>query len=676
MRAPSVDGERSALMPASVEPSSRMATLSQQIATKASHVRARLLFMFLDAACVIAAYSAAEIFYWRNVAPTEYGWHFAIFLLIVVTVTLVSNKLHGLYGRVWRHAGLEEARQMVFSTATIAVVLALMYPIVRLAGFAVIHPGVVAFGLISAAAGMSLIRFHSRIFAMQRGSRGNGMRLAIVGSRDAAAQAVREMLRHPDAGLIPVAVFDDDTSVHGKSLIGVPVVGSISDIPAATPRYMLQEVLLTIPRPSPETIAEVLRCAESAGIPMKVLPSMHDVVNGPTGMFAIRRARDPNIEDLLGRTPVATDLDGVRESLEGRRVLVTGAGGSIGSEICRQVAGFDPATLILLDHDETHLHDAVSLIEAPCHQALIDINDRDALLSAFERYRPEVVLHAAAHKHVPVLEDHPVEAARTNVFGTLNVLDASSLVGAGRFLLVSSDKAVLPSSVMGASKRVAERLLMSRSPQGGAYCAVRFGNVLGSRGSVIPTFARQIEAGGPVTVTDPRMTRFFMSVQEAVQLVLQASLLSGGHDIFMLEMGEPVPIMDLARRMIELSGGTVGMDIDIKVTGMRRGEKLEEDLRELDEEVLRTEHPSIARLLPVMPPRDWFDSCLAELAEATRRGDDQRVRELLFFAAGSGEEAGDLGRNGKISSNGTHEFTAHLQRRHQPTGHRIEPAGT
>ena len=680
MRGTEAESEREPYMTPDRAASNRTPPFSQLLAVKASHVRARLLFALLDTVCVIAAYSAAEVFYWRNVAPREYGWHFAIFLLIVVIVTLASNELYGLYGRVWRHAGLEEARQIIFSTATIAVALAIIYPVVRLAGFDVIHPGVVAFGIIAAAAGMSLIRFHSRIFALQRGSRGSGLRLAIVGSRDAAAQAVREMLRHPDAGLIPVAVFDDDTSVHGKTLVGVPVVGSISDIPEAAPRYLLQEVLLAIPSPSPEMIGDVLRCADQAGIPMKVLPSMHDVVNGPTGMFAIRRARDPKIEDLLGRTPVATDLDGVRRALEGRRVLVTGAGGSIGSEICRQVAGFDPALLVLLDHDETHLYETASRIEGPCEQALIDINNRDALLSVFERYQPEFVFHAAAHKHVPVLEDHPVEAARTNVFGTLNVLDASKAVGVARFLLISSDKAVRPSSIMGASKRVAERLLISRSPLDGSYSAVRFGNVLGSRGSVIPTFARQIEAGGPVTVTDPRMTRFFMSVEEAVQLVLQASLLSKGRDIFMLEMGKPVPIMDLAHRMIQLSGGRVGIDIDVKVTGMRPGEKLEEDLRESDEDVLVTEHPSIARLLPVTPPKDWFESCLVQLSEATHRGDDERVRELLFLSASWIDGNGGSNRAG-VDSNGTQGNGAsvhnvqHLQKKSLEL-HRPEPAGT
>jgi FlaA1/EpsC-like NDP-sugar epimerase len=651
-------------------------SLSRRIAVAASRVRARLLFMVLDAVCVVAAYSASEVFYWRNVAPSAYGWHFEAFVVVVVVVTLACNRIYGLYGRMWQHAGLEEARQMVFSTGTVAAILAVLSLFIRLAGFQLVHPSVVVVGLIFATAGMSLIRFHSRIFAWQRGSRGSGLRVAIVGSRDAAATAVREMLRHPDAGLIPVAVFDDDRSVHGKSLVGVPVVGSISEIPAATPRYMLQEVLLAIPNASPEMIAAVLQTAEAAGITMKVLPTMTDVVKRPTGMFAIRRAREPSIEDLLGRTPVATDLAGVRRSLEGHRVLVTGAGGSIGSEICRQVAGFGPALLVLLDHDETHLHDTVSEIEGECHQALVDINDRVMLFDVFERYRPDVVLHTAAHKHVPVLEDHPVEAARTNVFGTLNVIEASTAVGVSRFLLVSSDKAVQPVSVMGASKRAAEQVLLSRSPESGAYCAVRFGNVLGSRGSVIPTFARQIASGGPVTVTDPRMTRYFMSVEEAVQLVLQASLLSKGRDIFMLEMGQPIPIIDLAHRMIQLSGARVDVDIPIEVTGIRPGEKLEEDLRETDEEILGTEHPSISRLLPVTAPTAWFDSYIGQLADATRRGDADGVRRLLFTIAESpldGERSGPTTLG--VAADGGHLMSLPRAHRRRSAASTPKPAG-
>ena len=318
------------------------------------------------------------------------------------------------------------------------------------------------------------------------------------------------------------------------------------------------------------------------------------------------------------------------------------------------------------------------MLDGPCHQALVDINDRETLFDVFERYRPDIVLHTAAHKHVPVLEDHPVEAARTNVFGTLNVIEASASVGVTRFLLVSSDKAVRPSSIMGASKRVAEQVLLNRSPQNGTYCAVRFGNVLGSRGSVIPTFARQIKSGGPVTVTDARMTRFFMSVQEAVQLVLQASLLSEGRDIFMLEMGEPVPIIDLARRMIQLSGAKVDVDIPIKVVGIRPGEKLSEDLRESDEEVWETEHPSISRLLPITAPPAWFDSCLGQLADAMHHGDSDRVRQLLFAIAGVAHEGALSGPPTPGSAvDGDHAIqhpTAHDRRASADL--KIEPAGT
>jgi len=296
---------------------------------------------------------------------------------------------------------------------------------------------------------------------------------------------------------------------------------------------------------------------------------------------------------------------------------------------------------------------------------LVDITDRKMLFAAFEQYRPDVVLHTAAHKHVPVLEAHPVEAARTNVFGTLNVIDASAAVGVTQFVLISSDKAVWPSNVMGASKRVAEQLLLSKAPPDSAYCAVRFGNVLGSRGSVIPTFTRQIASGGPVTVTDPRMTRFFMSVQEAVQLVLQAALLSKGGDIFMLEMGEPVSILDLAKRMIELSGARIDVDIAIKLVGIRPGEKLQEDLREPEEQVLETEHPFIARLVPVAAPPERFEKCMGQLAEATDAGDGNRVRELLFVLARIGMES-------IPSDTASVETASDFQRGWEPAGARPE----
>jgi FlaA1/EpsC-like NDP-sugar epimerase len=451
-----------------------------------------------------------------------------------------------------------------------------------------------------------------------------------------------------------VAVFDDDVRAHGLSLLGVPVVGSVDDIPEAADRYTIQQVLLAIPSPAPALVERALRASETAGVSMKILPGVKDMINEPAHVAALRQARAPQIEDLLGRTPVPTDLEAVRQCLKGQRVLVTGAGGSIGSEISRQVAGAEPGLLVLLDHDETHLHDTAAMVGGPCEQALVDIADRAAVFEAFELYRPEVVFHAAAHKHVPVLEQHPLEAAKTNVLGTLNVVDAAAAVGSTRFVQISTDKAVRPSSVMGASKRLAEQVVLAHSPEGAAYCTVRFGNVLGSRGSVIPTFARQIAKGGPVTVTDPRMTRFFMSVEEAVQLVLQSSVLSSGGEIFMLEMGVPVRILDLAERMIRLSGCQVGIDIPIEITGIRPGEKLEEMLSTPEEQVLDTSHPYINRLVPIKAPPQNFAAELERLEVATARRDQGTVRELLFTAGAVGavtcpvEEEGSHGERSEL----------------------------
>lgn len=602
------------------------------VAARASRVRARLLFVLLDAISVCAGYGVAEVIYFRHKAPANYWQHFALFLAVAVVVALTANHVFGLYERMWRHAGAQEASQLCLAALITMAVLLAFDLIWRMHNPELVPISVVVVGCLFSTMGMGIIRFHSRLFAWQRGSRQMGLRVAIVGSFDMGAAAIREMQNCPSAGLIPVAVFDDDTRAHGLSLLGVPVVGKIADIPEATDRYMLQQVLLAIPSPTPELVEKVLQVSEQAGVAMKVLPGMRNVMSLPTHLATVRQAREPSIEDLLGRNPVAEEFDTIRPALAGRRVLVTGAGGSIGSEICRQISGLKPDLLVLLDHDETHLHDTASTISGPCEQALVDITDRTAVFEVFNRYRPEVVLHAAAHKHVPVLETYPVEAVNTNVFGTLNVVDASVEVGAERFVQISTDKAVQPTSVMGASKSLAEQVVLAKSPKNAAYCAVRFGNVLGSRGSVIPTFARQIANGGPVTVTDPRMTRFFMSVAEAVQLVLQSAMLSRGGEIFMLDMGQPVRIMDLAQRMIRLSGYQVGVDIPIEITGRRPGEKLDEELCEPDEEVLSTSHPYINRLAPVPLPREELSMRLARLQDAAAGRNGDAVRALLFSA--------------------------------------------
>jgi len=613
---------------------------AERVAMAASRVRSRLLFVVLDALILASSYSVALLVYARHQEPAHYAGQFGIFLVIALGLQLTANHLFGLYGRMWRHAGIEEARQILLSSGATLLVLLALYPLARMAGAHNLPLGVILFGAVFSGMAMGVLRFHSRLFAWQRGSRRLGLRVAVIGSRDAGAAVVRDMLRNPKAGLMPVAVFDDDAGAHGLSLIGVPVVGGIDDIEVAASRYDIQQVVLAIPSPPAELVERALRAAEAAGVAMKIVPGVREMAGTSGKAPPMARVRAPHIEDLLGRTQVATDLEAVRRSIAGRRVLITGAGGSIGTEIARQVARFEPAQLVLLDHDETHLYDTAALITGPVEQVLLDIGDRQAVFEAMDRYRPEVIFHAAAHKHVPLLESHPLAAVSTNVFGTLNVVEAAAAADTERFVYISSDKAVHPRSVMGASKWAAEQVVLSRAPKGAPYCAVRFGNVLGSRGSVIPTFARQIALGGPVTVTDPRMTRFFMSVEEAEQLVLQASVLSSGGEIFMLEMGKAVSILELAERMICLSGYAVGTDIAIEITGARPGEKIDEDLTAMGEELLPTAHSAVYRLRPTGATAQKLDLVLQELNECVVARDSESARRSLFsFAESAGFSA-------------------------------------
>jgi FlaA1/EpsC-like NDP-sugar epimerase len=389
----------------------------------------------------------------------------------------------------------------------------------------------------------------------------------------------------------------------------------------------VHQAILAVPSARQALVRRAAAAAEEAGIPLRVLPGMTELVSGTV---SVRDVRDLRIEDLLGRQEVSMDLARVREIIAGERVLITGAGGSIGSEIARQVAELEPAALVLLDHDETHLHDAVGKISGIEPVVVLgDVRCPERTAATFARHRPTVVFHAAALKHVPLLEAFPVEAVSTNVVGTRNVARAAREVGTHRLVFVSTDKAVHPTSVMGASKRLGEQLVLTQAPPGARWCAVRFGNVIGSRGSVVPTFLRQIAAGGPVTVTDERMTRFFMSIEEAVQLVLQAATMTRGGSLFMLEMGEPVRIIDLAERMIRLAGRRPGVDIEIRITGPRPGEKLTEELVAPDERREPTEHPHVVRVLPTLPPPDALEAGVAWLESLAAARDNEQVAAVL-----------------------------------------------
>lgn len=597
-------------------------SLTQSVLAVAVRVRADLPLALIDVVLVVCALGAMLTLRFDGSVPEHFWASYVSFLPVAIVVTLAVNWLWGLYGQIWRHASVLEARRILLAGLTTAIVFVL-------ADTAFSRPlplSVVALGVVTSTMLAGIVRFQSRLFGLAKlASEQQHVRVAVLGANSAGAALVRDMLRSPESGLLPVVILDDDPRTHGRQINGVRVAGPWTKLPAVTATYGIQQAVLATPGAPKDAVRHAADLAEAADVPLRILPDVTMLVGGEA---SVRDLRDLRIDDVLGRKQVETDLAAVAALLRGRRVLVTGAGGSIGSEIAHQVAAFAPAALLLVDHDETRLHDLCATLAAPATQLLADIKDRVTLSRIFDLHRPEVVFHAAAHKHVPVLEDFPAEAVRTNVLGTANVVGIAATHGVERLVCISTDKAVRPTGVMGASKRLAEHVAIDAQPPGGRYCAVRFGNVLGSRGSVIPTFLRQIGEGGPVTITDPRMTRFFMSIPEAVQLVLQAAALSDGGEVFILEMGEPVRIMDLARRMIRLAGRRVGADVEIRVTGIRPGERLTEELHEPGERLIPTGHPSILMVRP--KPLAGLDAHLAALDLLASGDDDHELRTTLF----------------------------------------------
>jgi FlaA1/EpsC-like NDP-sugar epimerase len=599
-----------------------------RIATWTVHSRADLALALLDAALLAAAYSVVLLLRFDGNVPSTIWGRFAWWLPAAMVVGVVVTWTFGLYGQVWRHASVQEARRLLGATLSTLLILS---GIELITGRSVPW-SVILLGTGLGAFAMGAVRFQSRLFSFHRREvEAGASRVIVIGAKDAGAALIAEMQRYPGAGLHPVGILDPDPSLAGRNLLGLRVTGGLDRLPALVAATHADLAILAMSTAPADLVRQAAAAAEDAGIALKIVGGLVGRVQGNVG---IRSVRDLEIDDLIGREAVRTDLEAVRQMLTGRRVLITGAGGSIGAEIARQVARCDPAVVIALDHDESHLHDmAASITEARVIQVLADIRDPIAVQRVFDRHRPELVFHAAAHKHVPLLEAHPIEAVRTNVLGTQHVLAAADSVDVERFVFISTDKAVEPSSVMGASKRLGEQLVLGGSGPGSTHAAVRFGNVLGSRGSVVPTFARQIAQGGPVTVTDARMTRYFMSIEEAVQLVLQAAALARGGDLFVLDMGEPVRILDLAQRMIRLAGLRVGADVEVEVVGVRPGEKLEEELVAHDEPTSPTEHPAISRVSPTIADHAGLASSIVRLETLANELRDDDVRHLLLHTA-------------------------------------------
>lgn len=552
-----------------------------------------------DALLVLASLFLAVNLRFEGDVPVTYEASRMIALdLAIVLANLVSYQLHGLYHKVWRYAGVHELLS-ISRAVTVSYLPFATWSFVT-GGQACSRSIIVIawlFNILLVGAIRFILRLSSEPLAMPRmpGAR----KVLIVGANDAGEAILRELARQPSQPWSCVGFVDEDARKVGTTIRGTRVVGTLDALPRLLPELGVDEVILGVPKP-PEVRRLLSLCASAPHVELKLVPSVSDVVQGRSRVSQIREVR---IEDLLEREPVQVSLESVASCLRGRRVLVTGAGGSIGSEICRQMARLGPESLILLGRGENSIHEIAielrSLSPVPLHTVIADVRDEARMRKIFHEHRPHVVFHAAAHKHVPLMEANPEEAMTVNVMGSRNLVELASEFGVERFILLSTDKAVNPTSLMGASKRLAELIALeaaARPGQATRFMAVRFGNVLGSRGSVIPTFRRQIELGGPVTVTDPDMTRFFMTIPEAVTLVIQAAALGEGGEIFILDMGEPVRILDLARNIIRLSGYEPESDIPIQVLGPRPGEKMSEELLNTGEEATPTRVAKVRRV--------------------------------------------------------------------------------
>ena len=526
-----------------------------------------------------------------------------LFALLAIPLKLTILWGVGLYRRLWRYASIADLeRILIGGVACLFASVLLGGTILPLSGLAERRvPLAVLFidGFVTVAV-TALPRLLIRVRARWQLGRQltEGRRALIVGAGAAGGLIVKELLGNPELGLIPVGFLDDDRSKHGQKLQCVRVLGPLSDLAKSVQRHSIDEVIIAMPSAPGSVVRAVVRAAGDAGVRTRTVPGVFEIISGRKSVSALRQVQ---IEDLLRREPIVTDLRQVCDLATNETVLVTGAGGSIGSELCRQLATLSPARIVALGRGENSIFELLQELSRTfpgvvVEPVIADVRDAMRIDEVFARFRPHAVFHAAAHKHVPLMEQNVAEAVINNVHGTRNVATIAAKYDAEHFVLVSTDKAVRPTSIMGATKRIAEQAVHDVAVRSRKkFVSVRFGNVLGSRGSVVPVFLRQIAAGGPVTVTHPEMRRYFMTIPEAVQLVLQAGAMGQGRETFVLDMGEPVKVADLAADLIRLSGLVVGTDIEIQYTGSRPGEKLYEELFFSAENAVPTAHPKILR---------------------------------------------------------------------------------
>jgi FlaA1/EpsC-like NDP-sugar epimerase len=608
------------------------------------NIRNRYFFLadlILNAGLPFVAFALrTESFNWQPYGPVLLGA-----LIVTLAIKIPVFWWFGLYQHYWRYASIDELLSIAKAVLATTGILAALHIILGLTGWpplAGFPRSYVAFDGLLTLVLVGGTRFSIRLLAHRsRRHAGPGIErtVLIVGAGDAGSMLARELHTNPRNGLRAIGFCDDDPVKHGMRIQGVPVLGSLANLPNIVQQYSVQEVLIAMPAAPGKVIREVIKACERAGVAARILPGISELLSG---QVSVSRLRHIEIEDLLRREPAQIDPASLTAMIEGKTVMVTGAGGSIGSELCRQVLRYRPSRLLLLGHGENslfNLSNELNRFAASLHLAqpipmpvlVADVRDRQRMADLFERYQPQLVFHAAAHKHVPLMEANLEDAVTNNIMGTQVVVELCDMFNVERFVLISSDKAVNPVSVMGVTKRVAERVVGEVARfSGRPYVAVRFGNVLGSRGSVVPIFREQIANGGPVTVTHPDMQRYFMTIPEAVQLVMQAAALSAQGNVFILDMAQPVKIVDLARDLITLSGLQEGRDIDIEYTGLRPGEKLVEELFLRDEQYQRTNHQHIFVVKNGFATDDeQLRTQVNALLAAAQNGQPAEVRALL-----------------------------------------------
>ena len=563
-------------------------------------------------------------------------------ILTMIGVALIIKPLvyfrFGLYRRLWAYASIHELKLIAIAVTTASIIVSIIVSLISTLMIAKDFSRLVLVidWLLSLLA-VGGLRFSYRIISesqlTSRGIKTRLKRVLIAGAGDAGALVVREMQRNPQANLSPIGFVDDDPAKQKQEIHGTPVIGKLDELAHLIDLKKADEVIIAIPSAPGQVVRKVADICRAKNIPSRTMPSLHELIGGKV---SVNRLREVDITDLLRRAPTYIDKELVGLSLGERRVLVTGAGGSIGSELCRQIARWEPKELFLLGHGENSIFETLIELEQSypslkIHPLIADIRDKEHINHLFSNYNPQVVFHAAAHKHVPLMQANIEEAVSNNVLGTRNIVDASIENHVERLVMISTDKAICPTSVYGATKRIGEMLIIDAAHRTGkSFSVVRFGNVLGSRGSVLLLFKRQIDYGGPVTVTHPDMERYFMTIPEAVHLVLQASAMGKGGEVFVLNMGDQIRILDLAQDLIRLSGLEPGKDIEIVFTGIRPGEKLSEALWDEGADYLSTIHPDVLRLNEneVFTSID-LETAINKLIGLGKQGDPDQIVSML-----------------------------------------------